>query len=237
MNQLDSMKDANITIVLLPGLNGTQGLFQPLIDKAPSHFNILTIAFPGQESSSYQDLTKYVLEKISYLKGSFILLGESFSGPLALFVAQTKPKNLKGVILAATFVTAPNIKIARFLPWAFGFRLAKFVCSLFCKNQPKSVIGMVLNELQKLEPKMLAERIQSIFDVNAEAALKVCPVPIMYFRGQKDLVVPRKNLNRILAIRSDVKVIEFNTDHFLLQSAPAEAWDAIDDFSVDIQNT
>jgi pimeloyl-ACP methyl ester carboxylesterase len=228
------MKDTNITIVLLPGLNGTRDLFKPLVDKAPSHFNILTVAFPAQESYSYQQLTEYVLEKISHFEGGFILLGESFSGPLALFVAQTKPYSLKGVILAATFVTAPNIKIARFLPWAFGFRLAKFVGSLFCKNQPKSVLGLVFNELTKLNPQVLAERIQAIFSVNAEAALKECSVPIMYFLGKNDFVVPRQNLDRVLAIRSDVKVIEFNTDHFLLQSAPAEAWNAICEFSTTI---
>lgn len=227
------MADANVTIVLLPGLNGTQGLFRPLVDKTPIHFKTLTIAFPAQEHS-YQHLTEYVLEKISHLNGGFILLGESFSGPLALFIAQTKPHGLKGVILAATFVSAPNLKIARFLPWAFGFRLAKCLCSLFCKDQSRSVLGMVFNELKKLEPKVLAARIQSIFAVNADVALKECPVPIMYFRGEKDLVVPRKNVNRILAIRNDVEVVEFNTDHFLLQSAPVDAWNAIEAFSIKI---
>ncbi len=223
--------DANITIVLLPGLNGTEALFQPLVDTAPIRFKILTIAFPSQENYSYQQLTEYVLEKISHLNGDFILLGESYSGPLALFVAQTKPHNLKSVILSASFVTAPNIKIARFLPWAIGFRLVKILCSLLCSDKPKSVIGLVFNELKKLEPKIFAARIQAIFAVDAQTALKECPAPIMYFLGKKDFTVPRKNLNRILSIRSDVKVVEFNTDHFLLQSAPVEAWAAIEEFA------
>lgn len=226
----------NITIVLLPGLNGTNALFQPLVDTVPNYFNILTIAFPSQENYSYPQLTDYVLEKISHLQGDFILLGESFSGPLALFVAQAKPKHLLGVIMVATFVTAPNFKIARFLPWAFGFHVIKILCSLFCKNPPASVIGMVLYELKNLVPEVLAGRIQSIFAVNAEAALKACSAPIVYFRGKKDFVVPQKNLARIIAIRSDVKVVEFNTDHFLLQTAPAEAWQAIEKFSVEVNN-
>jgi pimeloyl-ACP methyl ester carboxylesterase len=230
------MEDKNITIVLLPGLNGTKNLFQPLVDKAPNNFNILIIAFPSQESYSYQELTQYVLEKISHLNDGFILLGESFSGPLALFIAQTKPQNLRAVILTATFVSAPNIRLACFLPWAFGFRLAKFICSLVCKNQPKSIMTMVFKELEHLEPKILAARIQSIFAVNAQAALKDCPVPIVYFRGIRDFVVPRWNLRKILAIRNDVIVNEFNTDHFLLQTAPAEAWVAISSFVDKIEN-
>lgn len=225
------MKDNNKTIVLLPGLNGTQNLFKPLVDKAPSNFNIITIAFPSQEHYSYQQLIQYVLEKISHLDGEFALLGESFSGPLALFVAQTKPKNLMGIILVATFITAPTIQVARFLPWSFGFQLLKFASSVFCRNQPASVIGMVFSELQTLEPKILAERVQSIFTVDAKAALRDRSAPIVYFRGKKDFVVPKKNINQILSIKRDVKVVEFNTDHFLLQSAPAEAWDAISSFA------
>lgn len=228
------MTDTKITIVLLPGLNGTQGLFQPLVDNAPDHFNLIAIDYPTHENYSYELLVDYVLPKISHLQGGFMLLGESFSGPLALFVAQTKPQGLMGVILVASFATSPNLKLARLLPWTLGFWLSKPLYTLrllFSGKKNISLIYAASRELQKVAPSVLADRIQSIFNLHAETALINCHVPIVYFRGKKDFIVPEKNLRYIVSIRTDIQVVEFNTSHFLLQSAPVQAWAAIAGFA------
>lgn len=233
------MKNVKITIVLLPGLNGTEGLFQALIDQTPDQFNVLSISYPTHQKYSYQQLVVYVQSKISELESEFILVGESFSGPLALFIAQAKPKALIGVILVASFVTSPNYRFARFLPWALGFSLAKPLYALrllLSKKQYTALIRAASRELQKVSPKVLADRVRSIFSVNAESALRDCAVPIVYFRGRKDFVVPRKNLDHIVSIRPSIKIVEFDTQHFLLQSAPAQAWVAIAEFSAELKN-
>ncbi len=77
----------NFTIVLLPGLNGTKGLFQPLIDSLPCGVDVLPIEFPTHDKYSYEQLCSLVIDKVKRLKGKYILLGESFSGPLSLFVS------------------------------------------------------------------------------------------------------------------------------------------------------
>jgi len=52
------------TLVLLPGLNGTTGLFDPLIKCDDGSFDILPIGYPTQEKLSYEELTHYILKKI-----------------------------------------------------------------------------------------------------------------------------------------------------------------------------
>ena len=83
-------------------------------------------------------------------------------------------------------------------------------------------------------PKVLASRIQQVFSVNANVELKACSVPLVYFRGTNDIVVPQWNLKKIVKLKPDIKVVLFETQHFLLQSKPLEAWDAIAAFANEV---
>jgi len=228
----------NITIVLLPGLNGTEGLFKAFIEANTSGFDVLTISYPTHKELSYKSLTSFVLSKLDSINNSYILMGESFSGPLSIFISHQKPSGLIATILVATFVTAPNFKVGRFLPWNIGFKLIQPLYSLrlmFSKTHNASFIKSISTELQKVSPNVLAGRIQSIFAVDAQSQLKDCKLPMMYFRGKNDFIVPRKNLDKMLSIKPDIKVVEFDTQHFLLQSAPKEAWQAITTFVADVR--
>ena len=49
----------------------------------------------------------------------------------------------------------------------------------------------------------------------------------MYFRGLRDIVVPKKNLRKILAVKPDVNVVEFQAPHFLLQTDPEQVFSEI----------
>ncbi len=222
-----------LSVVLLPGLNGTEGLFKPLIDSAPTEYNVVAISYPTQQKLSYSELKNIVLEKVSQMEPPFILVGESFSGPLSLMVSQEKPKGLIGIVMVATFITAPNLAIGRFLPWRFGFQLTKplYKIRLFISNRDSAnFINAISTELQKVSTDVLADRIQSIFAVNAKQALIDCDIPLVYFRGTKDFVVPQRNVNQIKALKPDIAVVNFKTQHFLLQSKPELAWKAISTF-------
>lgn len=218
------------TLVLLPGLNGTAGLFEPLMESAREHFSLLPVSYPTTKPNSYSELTSYVLAEIEKVEGEFVLVGESFSGPIALFVAEKKPPGLRGVVLVATFVTAPNYSVGKYLPWGVGFTLAKPIYKVhlalsrdFRAGKKYSIMSSISRELQKIPPHVLKFRIQEIFTVDATKALRNCEYPLVYFRGLKDLVVPKKNLKKILSLKPSVKVVEFNTQHFLLQSKPEQA--------------
>lgn len=187
---------------------------------------MLAISYPCEISKSYNELTSQVLNEVKNIKGQYILLGESFSGPVALFISEKRPAGLIGVILVASFVSAPNYKVGKYLPWSIGFSFAKPIYSIrsaLSKKENQSLISAISVELQRVSPTVLAARISEIFNVDATQALRECNVPIVYFRGVKDFVVPKKNLKKILALKSDVKVVEFNAQHFLLQSEPKQA--------------
>ena len=223
-----------ITIILMPGLNGTDGLFQGFIDEAPSCFQLVPLSYPTNKELTYEELTEWVCEKLSAISGKVILLGESFSGPLSLFVANRMPENIAAVVLVASFISAPRPAFLRMLPWSLGFTLTKPLYALRTllsgNSKATSIIKAISAEMQKVSPSVLAHRVRQTLSVNAAHALAACKVPILYMQAAKDIVVPKSALRKILSVTSSVQVAVFPTQHFLLQSAPAEAWLAIERF-------
>ncbi|MEN0037402.1 MAG: alpha/beta hydrolase [Cellvibrio sp.] len=232
--------EKKITLVLLPGLNGTAGLFDPLLAVATDEYELLVISYPTHEVKSYEELTEYVLGKISSIDGRFVLVGESFSGPIAIFILAKNITNHIGTILVASFESAPYFTFTKYLPWTFIFSVAPMLYWLRIKLSDKntsSILKAASIELQKIKPQVLAARVRSALSVDAREALGRSAVPIIYLRAKYDIVVPKWNLSRMLALNPKITVITFPVQHFLLQSTPAEAWRAIDTFVKETTHT
>ncbi len=210
-------------IILLPGLNGTKGLFEPLIRVNPSNIDVDAISLPNNKSLSYNELTDHIMKELEKIQSDYIIIGESFSGPLALLIAANNVEQLKGIILVASFIQTPKTTI-KYIPWNAVFKLAKPFFQL------SSGFSIISKELKNVSSTVLANRMYSICNVNVEKELKKCQVPLAYFIGKYDLLVAKRNVNTIRSIRPDMEIIEFSTQHFLLQAAPKQAWNSILEF-------
>ena len=96
-----------IQLVLLPGLDGTGVLFRPLLKKLPHYIQPIVVTYPTDKELGYDELLPIVLKKLPQ-GAPFVLLGESFGGPLSLRVAATRPAGLKALILSASFLSCPH---------------------------------------------------------------------------------------------------------------------------------
>lgn len=227
------MDNRKITLVLLPGLNGTAGLFDPLLSVATNEYELIVISYPEHQVKSYEELAGYVLEQIGLINGRFVVVGESFSGPVAIMISAKGINGLIGTILVATFSSAPYFTFAKYLPWKLMFELAKILYWLRIKLSDTKRAGILKAasvELQKVDPAVLAAITRATLAVDVSKELQQSTVPIIYFRAKYDVIVPKWNLKKIITHRPDIKTITFNTQYFLLQSAPQEAWDAIRKF-------
>lgn len=93
-------------LVLLPGMDGTGRLFAPLLSRLDESLEPVVIAYPEHEQLDYGQLHQFVRARLP--EGEpFVLLGESFSGPVALTLAAAAPAGLCGLILCATFMRNP----------------------------------------------------------------------------------------------------------------------------------
>lgn len=223
-----------IPIILLPGLDGTGMLFQPFIDTCPTSFAPKVISYPDNKPLSYPALEKHVFSQLPDNK-PFLLLGESFSGPIALNIAAQQPKNLMGVILSATFILSPVANWLKLFPIYLMARILPHNVAiqymLLNGKQHPSMMRLVKKAAAKVHPDVISYRIYSVFHVDASDVLRQIQAPILYLSGLKDRLVNGKSGRLIKQIKPEVNIAKINSPHLLLQLQPEAAWQAIENFT------
>ena len=82
------------TLVLLPGMDGTGRLFKPLRDSLPEEMNVMTVSYPREEPLGYSDLLTLVRRSLP--RDPFVLVAESFSGPIGIELAAAHQRGAQG---------------------------------------------------------------------------------------------------------------------------------------------
>jgi len=97
-------------LVLLPGLDGTGKLLttfvQALAQVLCAPWETQVIAYPKDEPLGYDELERRVRGALPDDR-PFVLLAESFSGPIAIRIAASPARAMRGVILCGTFARNP----------------------------------------------------------------------------------------------------------------------------------
>ena len=165
----------------------------------------------------------------------FILLGESFSGPLALRIAAKNPPNLLAVILSATFVKSPKPLWLKILPIKQLCKMPRpffLLKHILLGDVSDTAIEQTIKKIMNMvTPDVFAKRIIAVLSVDESEALKKINVPILYLRAVNDMVVGKKSLNTIQKLKHDVQSVDIKAPHMLLQTQPQKAWREIIQFT------
>jgi pimeloyl-[acyl-carrier protein] methyl ester esterase len=215
-------------LILLPGLDGTGILFRPLLDVLPSDLSPIVVSYPGRQPLGYDDLLPLARSALPSNE-PYVLLGESFSGPIAIRLAAEHPPMLKGLILVGSFVTCPVKNTPHWVaPFVHGLPFRFFPSLPKLKNKlgiyaSKQHFGLSTEALSQVAGNVMARRVQEIIRLNVEKELRECKVPILYIQGLRDSVVKPHNLQRIQSINSDTQVAQIDSGHMILKTRPVES--------------
>ena len=219
--------------VLLPGLDGTGELFEEFVGATPEGCEVTVVSYPPDEELSYDECVNYAAGRLPS-SGPFFVLGESFSGPVAISLSARHPPGLVGVVLCNTFACAPAWRGFARLPWTalFSLRLNRFTAGLHLVgfSNTGQWIERIREANRKTAPRVLARRMREVLSVDVRDRLESIRVPILYLRGTRDRLVGRGSLDRILDRRPDVQVAPIDAPHLTLQLEPELSWAAIDGF-------
>ena len=223
---------SDVIAVLLPGLDGTGKLLRDFASRSPAGIRAQVVPYPIDEVLSYSELCVYVRERLP-AAAPFVIVAESFSGPVAVTLASRPIDGLRGVVLAASFVTPPSLPVWRFLPWRTVFRFPAPVRLLrqLMAGPNRAMLHDIRAAIQGVSPHVLAARIRSTLTVDVRRELKAVTHPLLYIRAERDRVVPARCLHDILAVREDAVVESLDTLHAVLQHEPDAAWKLISGFS------
>jgi pimeloyl-ACP methyl ester carboxylesterase len=98
------------TLMLLPGMDGTGMLFDPLRAELGNAVGTTVVRYPTHGPIGYDELAS--IARAALPSGPFVVLGESFSGPIAILLAASRPAGLVGLVLACSFARNPRPALA-----------------------------------------------------------------------------------------------------------------------------
>lgn len=109
-------------VLLLPGMDGTGQLFEPLLRAWPGDLAPTVMSLNHLSAGSYR-------EQVAQLRGQLsaapvVIVAESYSGPIAYALCRELGSRVAGVVFLASFVSRPCgvVRLARRLP-AVSLRL------------------------------------------------------------------------------------------------------------------
>jgi pimeloyl-ACP methyl ester carboxylesterase len=228
-----------ITLVLLPGMDGTGKLFNSFISSLGTAQKVIVVSYPDSEALGYAELE--VLARAAIPRNTpFILVGESFSGPIAISIAASAPEQLKGLILCCSFARNPQpifsslqSFVSKLLIFIAPFGLiSHFVLGKFSTPSLRSEIAQAIS---KVSMNVLRARLKAVLGVDVSDKLKQIKVPIFYLRAAHDRAVPRSASELISHLSSGARITELDAPHFLLQAVPAKAAEEISAFVREVE--
>lgn len=211
-----------MTCLLLPGLDGTGALHGPFVDALGLGCTVLS--YPA-DMSSYDDLRDWVAARLP--AEPFLLIAESFSGPLALQLAALRPDGLKGLVCVASFAHAPRPAPA-FM--ASALRIMPVKSRLASQMMQPAVMGrwasraftaQLWQALKTVPAATLAARLEQVLRADARDELAALDLPMMYLRPRQDRLVPKSAVHPFAQVGA--QVAQCDGPHFILQAQPAQS--------------
>ena len=215
------------TLVLLPGLDGTEIFFGPLLAVLPQWVKPVLVTYPMSDANQYSDLLAVVQAAVEDAE-EFYVLGWSFSGPLALMLAAKERRKVLGVILCASFVRPPLpglswLRFAITSPVVHFVRLARRTPLLFSNCSTETLRRDKAATWARVSTRVLVVRARAIVTLDARDCLRNCPQPVLYIAGSKDRVIPSRNAAEIVRELPSTKVVTIDGPHLALYTNPGAA--------------
>lgn len=212
-------------LVLLPAFDGTGRMFQPLIKELGDRFEAMPIAYPESGPQDYQSLSDYVLQQIPSGE-NYILLGESFAGPIVYQIACRDSEHCVAAVFVATYLTNPRPGILSILTRLPASLVLKFVSSpaavralTLSHRAADSVAGAIAENFASVDETVIKQRLKTIGSINTRPEETV-EVPAFYIQASDDRLVLPKKLPDFKALCCSLTIDSVEGGHFVLQENP-----------------
>lgn len=219
-------------LVLLPGMDGTARLFHRFDAALRAQTTVTTqaIAYPAAPLD-YAALEAFVRERLPQDR-PFVVLAESFSGPLGAALRANPPPGMRALILCCSFVRNPRPLLAPLrhllgmVPFGAlpGFALRQALLAPYATPPLQAELAAALAQVP---PSVLRQRLRAVLETDASRSFARGSLPVLYLRARHDRLVPPANAQQILQLAPGMQLVDIAAPHMLLQAAPAAAADAV----------
>ncbi len=231
-------EDPVTALVILPGLDGTGRLLDAFCARLRlSGIAAEAIVYPTDVAMGYAELDAYVRRRLPS-SAPFVLLGESFSGPLALRIAADPPPGLVGLALSTTFARSPVpvhgslAGLLRFAPARPPMTLLSW--SLLGRWSDPALRTELTAALRTVAPDVLRARAQAALRVDVSALLPAVRMPVLHLVARRDRLLTRAAAATLARGLPQCRTVAVDGPHLLLQTVPEPCVRALRAFLGDV---
>lgn len=205
--------------VLLPGLDGSGTFFAPLLEALRGKAETLVLAYPEHGPQSYTALTDHLRRQLP--DGDYVIIAESFAGPLAILLAAQAAVKPKGLILAASFARNPfplfGQMFGNALPALLNDKALPVMEAVLLRPGDHEMTWKVFQAVSNLTQPVLRDRIKAVTTCDVTKPLAQLDMPILYLQGTEDKLVSAPHGALIARIGRRVTIARVAAPHFVLQ--------------------
>lgn len=222
INGLPQSRYDDVCLVMLPGMDGTGMMFEPLLQCLPSNVNHKIIPIPEVYFSSHHELAETILSDLP--DGQCIILAESFSGRTAYELCLLAPEKIIHVVFAASFLNNPNKLTALSSLLPLSLLKSTLVPNWLHKNvlfgSNQAPVKLLHDSLSNIDNDLLRNRLQLIANLSKpKERLSISATVII---ASKDFLVCSNTQNEFAEVFLKTKHYEIGVGHFVLQAAPKD---------------
>lgn len=220
-------------LVLLPGMDGTGFLYQPLLSQLPLSVRSQVITYPVNKVQDYSELLEHI--KAQLPQTPFVLLAESFSGILAYKLSLDNSLPIDKMVLVASFLSSPSPRLARFirlLPISLllAIPIPNIIFRYFCLNSKTDIklIRVLRGSITKVDNQVLSNRLRLLLAL--ELPNEVSVTPCLIINPTNDKLVTNRATRLVQNGFENSNIAEINGPHFLAQVKPQQVSKLVCDF-------
>jgi pimeloyl-ACP methyl ester carboxylesterase len=200
-------------------------MFEPFL-KAMKGLEARVVPYPP-ELSSYADCVSHVRRQLPSDR-PFLLLGESFSGPVALALAAEGPRGLVGLVLCGSFARNPRPGLAwaapllRLLP---PLRLPMVLLRhlLLGPWETAALLALAQGLRLRVPAGAMKARLLAVLTLDPPPRLGPIQVPVLALQASADRLVPHSATAWLREHLPGLDVFTLQGPHWLLQTRPEAA--------------
>ena len=210
-------------------------LFDEVMKHLPEGIDAVVVRYPKDVASSAAELVRLVDAALP-ADGQYVIVAESFSGPLALRAISSHRSSPVALVLCSSFGRSPISRAASALmsliaPAARHCQIPRWLIRRYLVGDDRDrLVHQFRSALAVLSGKALSSRFKTLGEFTDAFVPRSLAVPILYIRATQDRLVHKRDLAWIQGRYAKLTVQEVESPHFLLQCQPKAVVDLIVDF-------
>jgi len=192
----------------------------------PDGIDVKVVRYPKERYMCYAQLAELVVGVLPR-STPYVIIAESYSGPVATILAVNPVGNLKGVVFVSSFVAFPRSRIGAWIGRRvpnvlFRVRAPAWILRWLLMDSATSreMISAVQDAIASVCPGVLTRRLRDVLNADFSSMLKDCTVRIVYLHSDSDRLIVTRGLREFLAVRTDIETVTIAGPHLFLQCVP-----------------